>query len=242
MEVYSFGVDHGLWGSDAAVVSGGMYFADTLAASPLADKLKAPVFFVSSDGWMPAVLCWDVNKESGEATQVGEDSCPAATSDGCICASDPDYQGSGTFYGSMSSWDGSSSSEVFSIEPKEGTWGISGVWASSAYRVVGLSSDDASHGSYLGVWNADFSRCLGWDHIASPRAVCSLNDSYFVCGVGSEAENAQMYALRLDEMALSVLRSLPKYPRPSIAAHDNAAMLPVSNGGGAVSYGVVSLG
>lgn len=196
----------------------------------------------SGDGWKPVVLSWDVSKETGETVQVGEGSYPAATSDGCIWASNPNYQSSGTFYTSLSSWDGSSSSEVFSIEPKEGAWGISGAWASSGYRVIGLSSDDASRGSYLGVWNADLSKCLGWVHIASPRAVGSLNDSYFVWGAGSEAENAQMYALRLDDMTLSLLGACPGYSRPSIAASNNTVMVPASNGSGAVSYDVVSLG
>lgn len=199
-------------------------------------------FKKAGDTWRPAVVSWKVGEESGDTTEVGEGSYPAATDEGCIWASSPDYRDSGTFYGSLSRWDGSQSSEVFSIASGEGTWGISGTWASASRRVVGFSSDDPARGSYLGFWNADFSECLGWVHIASPRAVGSLNDDYFVWGAGSEADNAQMYALRLDDMTLSLLGSCPGYSRPSIAASNNTVMIPVSNGSGAVSYDVVSLG
>lgn len=54
MEVYRYGLNKGLWSTDAAVVSYGMNFADALAVSPLAYKLKAPVFYASGDGQLPA--------------------------------------------------------------------------------------------------------------------------------------------------------------------------------------------
>lgn len=54
MEVYEYGLRNGLWGSDAAIISYGMNFADALAVSPLAYKLKAPVFYASGDGTLPA--------------------------------------------------------------------------------------------------------------------------------------------------------------------------------------------
>lgn len=199
-------------------------------------------FKKAGDAWKSAVVSWNVDDESGQTTEVGEGSYPAATDGGCIWASNPDYRGSGTFYGSLSKWDGSQSSEVFSIASSEGSWGISGTWASASRRVVGFSSDDPGRGSYLGFWSADFSECLGWVHIVSPRAVGSLNDGYFVWGAGSEAENAQMYVLDLENLGLSVLGSCPGYSRPSIAASNNTVMIPVSNGAGAVSYDVCSLG
>lgn len=49
--IYDFGVEYNLWNTDTAIVSYGWNFADALSVSPIAYKLKAPIFF--ADGTLP---------------------------------------------------------------------------------------------------------------------------------------------------------------------------------------------
>jgi beta-N-acetylglucosaminidase len=56
LAVYSYGAERGLWGATAVVASGSDIagrFADALSASPVAFKLKAPVFLVDDEGNLP---------------------------------------------------------------------------------------------------------------------------------------------------------------------------------------------
>ena len=56
LAVYSYGAARGLWGATAVVASGSDIagrFADALSASPVAFKLKAPVFLVDDAGDLP---------------------------------------------------------------------------------------------------------------------------------------------------------------------------------------------
>ena len=56
LAVYSYGAARGLWGATAVVASGSGIagrFADALSASPVAFKLKAPVFLVDDAGDLP---------------------------------------------------------------------------------------------------------------------------------------------------------------------------------------------
>lgn len=50
LAVYDYGVTHGLWSGDTAIVSYGENYADALAVSPLSYHIKAPVFFADSTG------------------------------------------------------------------------------------------------------------------------------------------------------------------------------------------------
>ena len=54
MAVYNYGVRHGLWTGDTAVVTNATGFADALSVSPVSYKLKAPVFFVNGSNTLPA--------------------------------------------------------------------------------------------------------------------------------------------------------------------------------------------
>ena len=54
MTVYEFGRTNDLWGTDTAIVAYGWNFADALSISPLAYKLKAPIFYVDSDCKLPS--------------------------------------------------------------------------------------------------------------------------------------------------------------------------------------------
>lgn len=53
MKVYQYGVDHGLWTGDLAVVSNATGFADALTISPISYKYKAPVFYVDETDYFP---------------------------------------------------------------------------------------------------------------------------------------------------------------------------------------------
>lgn len=53
MEVFKYGADRGFWGTTAIVANGSKSFADALSVSPVAYKLKAPVFLADGDGLLP---------------------------------------------------------------------------------------------------------------------------------------------------------------------------------------------
>ena len=54
MAVYQYGVDHGLWTGDLAIVSNATGFADALAISPISYKYNAPVFYVDGTNYFPS--------------------------------------------------------------------------------------------------------------------------------------------------------------------------------------------
>ena len=241
------------WSKDrgAAVVLGSAEKENGTDRTPVLDAEIVPsandhdAFFASmtkaEDGWKPTVMSWAVDGSSEDTVYIGYGSYPAAVADGCLWASDPSYVDPGTFYGSLSHWNGSTSEKVFSIDSTEGTWSVSGVWAFEGNRVIGFSSDDGSRGSYIGVWQDDFGKFCGWVHVASPRVIGCLNASWFVWGAGSESDNSGMYALRLSDCSLYSLGSCAGYSRPSLARDSDAVLIPVANGLNAVSYQVVVL-
>lgn len=53
LAIYEYGKQHGTWGKTAFVANGVLSFADALSVSPLAFKLKAPVFLADSKGMLP---------------------------------------------------------------------------------------------------------------------------------------------------------------------------------------------
>ena len=53
MAIYSYGVEHGLWTGDTAIVTTATDFADALSVSPISFKLKAPVFFCDDTTTLP---------------------------------------------------------------------------------------------------------------------------------------------------------------------------------------------
>ncbi|MGE9990495.1 hypothetical protein ACQRB0_01690 [Paratractidigestivibacter faecalis] len=57
-------------------------------------------------------------------------------------------------------------------------------------------------------------------------------------GAGSEADNADMYALNLGSRQILFLGNAPGYSRPTIAQDSDAVMVPVTNGMKAVSFRV----
>lgn len=53
MEIFNYGSSRGLWGKTAIIANGSKSFADALSVSPVAYKLKAPVFLADDDGLLP---------------------------------------------------------------------------------------------------------------------------------------------------------------------------------------------
>lgn len=91
----------------------------------------------------PTALYADQLQPSAEGAVDASGSTPAISSDDIWEGSDgafdsvPDSDGLNTDTadgGSLSKLSGSQSSEVFSISSNEGTWGISGTWASDGCR------------------------------------------------------------------------------------------------------------
>lgn len=54
MAVYNYGVQHGLWSGDTAVVTSATGFADALSISPISFALKAPVFYCDESRSLPS--------------------------------------------------------------------------------------------------------------------------------------------------------------------------------------------
>lgn len=119
-------------------MAGFVAFALTLCLTPTAlyaDQLQPSAEgAVDASGSTPAISSDDMSEEL-EAT--GDSSPePWEGSDGAF-DSVPDSDGLNTDPadgGSLSKLSGSQSSEVFSISSNEGTWGISGAWASDGCR------------------------------------------------------------------------------------------------------------
>lgn len=66
MAVYNYGVEHGLWSGDVAVVASAVDFADALSISPISFALRAPVFFCNETKALPAPQLKAV-QESGKS-------------------------------------------------------------------------------------------------------------------------------------------------------------------------------
>lgn len=66
MAVYDYGVEHGLWSGDIAVVASAVDFADALSISPISFALRAPVFFCNETKALPASQIKAV-QESGKS-------------------------------------------------------------------------------------------------------------------------------------------------------------------------------
>lgn len=193
------------------------------------------------DGWSPAVIAFDLFEEEQRGEIIGAGNYPAAVEGGVLWASGQLDDGDGTLYGALSRWDGSESTEFFSIASNKGVWGISGVWARGGHVAVCFSSVDGASGCYIGIWSEDFSRCEALIHAPSPSVVGSLNDRWFVWGAGSQAENAGMYALDISTGELLDLGSTSGYSRPCVAAEGGAVLVPHENGSSAVTFSVGEL-
>ena len=191
--------------------------------------------------WTPTVLSYALGDPSGTPVIVGNGSYPAATDTGALYAGSPDTSTSTVLYGSLLSWDGSTSSTVFTVSSGDGSWGISGVWACGDRRAVCLSSDNADNGCYVGIWDGSFSTNITWLHMASPSIVASMNESWLVWGSGSQSDNAGMYAYDFESTAIKYLGSALGYSRPTIASESNTVLVPESDGQSAVTFHVGTL-
>lgn len=189
------------------------------------------------DGWSPAVIAFDLSEEEQRGEVIGTGNYPAAVKGGALWASGQLDDGDGA----LSRWDGSESTEIFSVVSNEGVWGISGVWARGGHVAVCFLSVDGASGCYIGIWSEDFSRCEALIHAPSPSAVGSLNDRWFVWGAGSQAENADMYALEISAGELLDLGSTSGYSRPCVAAEGDVVLVPHENGSSAVTFSVGEL-
>ena len=50
MKIYEYGLDNGCWSGDLAIIATARWFGDALSVSPVAYKLKAPIFLVANNG------------------------------------------------------------------------------------------------------------------------------------------------------------------------------------------------
>lgn len=50
MKIYEYGLEHDCWSGDLAIVATARWFGDALSVSPVAYKLKAPIFLVANNG------------------------------------------------------------------------------------------------------------------------------------------------------------------------------------------------
>lgn len=122
-------------------MAGFVAFALTLCLAPTAlyaDQLQPSAEgAVDASGSTPAISSDDMSSTSEELEATGNSSPePWEGSDGAF-DSVPDSDGLNSDPadgGSLSKLSGSQSSEVFSISSSEGTWGISGAWASDGCR------------------------------------------------------------------------------------------------------------
>lgn len=53
MKIFEYGAEWGLWGATAVIANGSKSFADALSISPVAYKLRAPIFLANDDGLLP---------------------------------------------------------------------------------------------------------------------------------------------------------------------------------------------
>lgn len=243
------------WDSESgeAIVLGTAEQLNGTSETPMLDGEIVPTanethaFFASyvgsGESWAPTVLAYDLGVENQDPVVIGEGSYPAATEGGAYWAGSVVSTDAGTFYQSLNLWSTSGTEQIFSVSSDEGTWGITGVWASGDTVAVCLSSDDSSQGCYVGIWTDDLGTCVVWLHVPSVQVVGSLNGEWFVWGAGSQEQDAEMYAYGVQTGELELLGTCPGYSRPMIAQEDNTVMVPVSpeGGYGAVSFRVGSL-
>ena len=216
--------------------------------TPLLDSEVVPVtdgtdaYFASNrlDGetWVPSVISCGLDN-TGSITVIGNGAYPAVSDKHVLWARLDESDA--TLCTSLMSWDGSQSKEVFSIGAGD-TWGISGVWACGDIHAVSFSSKDSAQGSYAGIWRGDFESLACWIATDSPRAIGSLNQSWFAWGAGSESDNTEMFTLNLGSREVTYLGDAPGYSRPTIAQECDVVMVPVANGMKAVSFRVGTLG
>ena len=50
MKIYEYGLENGCWSGDLAIIATARWFGDALSVSPVAYKLKAPIFLVANNG------------------------------------------------------------------------------------------------------------------------------------------------------------------------------------------------
>ena len=195
-------------------------------------------FHKAGEGWEPCVVAYDLADSAADAVVVGEGCYPAAVPGGVLWAGDHVEEEGALGYGALLHWDGTSSERVFTLSSDEGSWSISGVWASDGWRAVSLSSSDASKGSYIGIWDEGFETCLAWLHTPSPRVIASMNEALFVWGAGSELDNPGMYAFDFQSREVWLLGSAPGYSRPAVARDSNAVLVPECDGMSAATFRV----
>lgn len=216
--------------------------------TPLLDSEVVPVtdgtdaYFASNrlDGetWVPSVISCGLD-DTGSITVIGNGTYPAVSDKHVLWARLDESDA--TLCTSLMSWNGSQSKEVISIGAGD-TWGISGVWACGDIRAVSFSSKDSAQGSYAGIWRGDFESLACWIATDSPRAIGSLNQSWFAWGAGSESDNTEMFTLNLGSREVTYLGDAPGYSRPTIAQECDVVMVPAANGMKAVSFRVGTLG
>ena len=72
MEIFNYGINKNLWSGDLAIIATGTWFGDALSVSPVAYKLKAPIFLVSKTKDLNAAqkAAWKEAAEKGMFKEV----------------------------------------------------------------------------------------------------------------------------------------------------------------------------
>ena len=72
MEIFNYGIENNLWSGDLAIIATGTWFGDALSVSPVAYKLKAPIFLVSGTKDLNATQkdAWKKASEKGMFKKV----------------------------------------------------------------------------------------------------------------------------------------------------------------------------
>lgn len=186
-------------------------------------------FFSSSvkmgDAWSTHILSFDLDK-ANSTNVIAEGNYPAAVEGGVFFASELRDEKNPGSYGSLSYYDGETVSGIFKVTDDADAWNVGGVWATESYKAVCITSNDDEFGSYVGFWQDDFADALLWMHVKSATVIASMNDSWFVWGSGSQAENAGMYAYSWHGDKTLYLGNAAGYSRPAIAMEDNSVVVP----------------
>lgn len=187
------------------------------------------------DSWTPVVLTCPVG--GGDPVVVGSGLFPAVT-------------GKQILYGALAS-DGASVTRVVAegeedeslaeVEPGDGSWSVTGLWAAQSHRALAVSGDGDS-GTYLATWDEDRPEAAQWWHVPSATLVASANADRLVFGAGSQSEHAQMYAYSWGEDTPELLGECPGGARPQTAPSGGAVLVPrLDDGAAAFAYDVVDL-